>query len=58
MSLETLSKVHSDIPTYPHEFPKYLTCTLPTEDYWNNKYRSFKDRKILNFDLETVSLMN
>ena len=56
--LETLSKVHPDFPNYSHEFPKSLVCTLPTEDCWNNKCSSCKDKKIFNFDLETASLLN
>ena len=58
MLLETLSKVHPDFPNYSHEFPKSLVCTLPTEDCWNNKCSSCKDKKIFNFDLETASLLN
>ena len=45
MLLETLPKVHPNIPTYSHEFPKGLVCVLPTEDCWNNKCSSSKDSK-------------
>ena len=58
MLLEALSKVHPDIPTYYHEFPKSFVCALPTEDCWNNKCSSCKDGKIFNFDLQTASLLN
>ena len=58
MLLETLSKVHPDIPTYSHEFPKSLVYALPTEDCWSNKCSSCKDGKFFNFDLETASSLN
>ena len=45
MLLETLPKVHPNIPTYSHEFPKGLVCVLPTEVCWNNKCSSSKDSK-------------
>ena len=52
MLMEALSKVHTDIPTYSHQFVKSLVCDPPTEQCWNNMCDECKDGKLFNFTFD------